>query len=86
MEEARQLAEHKGWDVVDTFEDVDLSAYNTRVKRPEFERMGGEFRLSFIEGVRELRRLPNAGIPKPNRQGSLLQYSRLAQRGGPPRP
>jgi hypothetical protein len=39
MQDAREFAVRKGWEIVDTFEDVDLSAYNTRVKRPEFERM-----------------------------------------------
>ena len=51
MEDAQMMAERRGWDVVDTFEDVDLSAYNTRVKRPEFERMLNAIRDREIDGV-----------------------------------
>ena len=51
MQDARQLAERKGWEVVDTFEDVDLSAYNTRVKRPEFERMLNALRGGELDGI-----------------------------------
>lgn len=41
-----KYAESRGWEVVDVFEDVDLSAYKRKVKRPEFERM--------LTSVREL--------------------------------
>lgn len=39
LEDCRKLAEARGWTVVDTFEDSDLSAFKRRVVRPEFERM-----------------------------------------------
>ena len=54
---ARQLAdcrascEARGWDVGDVFEDVDISAFSTKAKRPEFERMLGALRDEAIDGV-----------------------------------
>lgn len=39
LEDCRKMADARGWTIVDTFEDSDLSAYNRRVVRPEFERM-----------------------------------------------
>lgn len=39
LEDCRKLAEARGWTIADTFEDSDLSAFNRRVVRPEFERM-----------------------------------------------
>lgn len=51
LEDARTFAERQDWEVVDVFEDVDLSAFNTKVKRPEFERMVGMLRNGEIDGV-----------------------------------
>src|SRR5487761_2383837 len=51
MEDARAMAARKGWEVADTFEDVDISAYNTRARRPEFERMLVALRDGEIDGV-----------------------------------
>lgn len=51
MEDAQAMAARRGWDVVDTFEDVDLSAYNTRVKRPEFERMLNALLAGELDGI-----------------------------------
>jgi DNA invertase Pin-like site-specific DNA recombinase len=44
-------AESRSWNVVDVFEDVDLSAYKRNVKRPEFERMLQGVRDKRIDGV-----------------------------------
>jgi DNA invertase Pin-like site-specific DNA recombinase len=51
LQDAREFAERKGWEVADVFEDVDLSAFKTKVKRPEFERMVGLLRAGEIDGV-----------------------------------
>ncbi len=39
MQDAREFAARRGWEIADVFEDVDLSAFDLRKKRPEFERM-----------------------------------------------
>ena len=41
----------RGWEVVDVFEDVDISPYQTRVKRPEFERMLVALRTGDLDGL-----------------------------------
>ena len=46
-----RFAESRGWEVVDVFEDIDLSAYKRRVKRPEFERMLTAVREKKIDRV-----------------------------------
>ena len=51
MEDAQAMAARKGWEVADTFEDVDISAYNTRARRPEFERMLVALRDGELDGV-----------------------------------
>ena len=51
MDDARAFSERKGWEVVDTFEDVDISAFKTKVKRPEFERMLVSVREGAIGGI-----------------------------------
>lgn len=54
---SRQLAdcqaycERRGWEVEEVFEDVDLSAFSTRVKRPQFARMLETLRAGEIAGV-----------------------------------
>jgi DNA invertase Pin-like site-specific DNA recombinase len=54
---ARQIADCEGyaarrdWEVADTFEDVDTSAFIKKSKRPEFERMLGALRAGDIDGV-----------------------------------
>jgi len=35
----REYAQARGWDIVDVYEDVDVSAYDRRVRRPAFERL-----------------------------------------------
>lgn len=51
MQDARAHAERKGWEVADVFEDVDISAFNSRAKRPEFERLLESLRSGAIHGV-----------------------------------
>jgi site-specific DNA recombinase len=51
MEDAREMAERRGWEVIDIFEDVDISAFNIKAKRPEFERMLRAIRDKEIDGV-----------------------------------
>ena len=50
-EDCRKYATAKGWEVVDVFEDVDLSAFKRTVRRPEFERMLAAVRDRQIDGV-----------------------------------
>ncbi|HEY5475817.1 MAG TPA: recombinase family protein, partial [Tepidiformaceae bacterium] len=50
-QDARALAERRGWEVVDTFEDIDISAFKLKAKRPEFERMLIALRAGEISGV-----------------------------------
>lgn len=49
--DCERYASARGWRVVDTFEDVDLSAYKRHVRRPEFERMLEAVRAKAIDGV-----------------------------------
>lgn len=37
--DCQRLADERGWQVVATYEDADLSGYDKRVVRPDFERM-----------------------------------------------
>ena len=46
-----KYAKSHGWQVADTFEDVDTSAYKRTAKRPEFERMLEAVRTKAIDGV-----------------------------------
>lgn len=51
LEDCRAFVERKGWVLVDTFEDVDISAYNKRAKRPEFERMLVAIKAGEMDGI-----------------------------------
>ena len=51
QEDCRKFAAGKGWEVVDVFEDVDLSAFQRTVRRPEFERMLQAVSEKAIDGV-----------------------------------
>ena len=51
MEDCRAFAERNDWEVVDVFEDIDISAFSTKVKRPEFLRMLEELRSGALDGV-----------------------------------
>lgn len=50
-EDCKRYAATKGWEVSDTFEDIDVSAYQRTAKRPEFERMLEAVRTHEIDGV-----------------------------------
>ncbi len=51
MEDCKAFAERKGWEVADVFEDVDISAFNVKAKRPEFLRMLDVLRTGELDGV-----------------------------------
>ncbi len=51
MEDCRTFAERSGWEVADVFEDVDISAFSTKAKRPEFLRMLESLRTGNLDGV-----------------------------------
>ncbi|MCH7718271.1 MAG: recombinase family protein, partial [Chloroflexi bacterium] len=51
LEDCRKYAASRGWEVVDAFEDIDISAYKRTAKRPEFERMLAAVRDHDIDGV-----------------------------------
>ena len=50
-QDCRAFADRKGWDIMDEFEDVDISAFSRTAKRPEFERMLVALREGEIDGV-----------------------------------
>src|SRR5436190_707503 len=47
----RQFAELRGWDVVDVYEDVDLSAFQRGVVRPSYERMLEAIKRGELDGA-----------------------------------
>jgi DNA invertase Pin-like site-specific DNA recombinase len=49
--DCERFAASREWEVVDVFEDVDLSAYKRATKRPEFERMLEAVRTGAVDGV-----------------------------------
>ena len=51
QDDCRQLAELRGLEVVEVYEDNDTSAFNRRVRRPAFERMLEDLRRGDIEVV-----------------------------------
>jgi DNA invertase Pin-like site-specific DNA recombinase len=51
MDDARAFAARKGWEVVDVFEDVDITAFSARVRRPQFERMLDALRAGDLDGI-----------------------------------
>ena len=51
MEDCRAFAGRKSWAVADVFEDIDISAFDSKAKRPEFLRMLGVLRLGELDGV-----------------------------------
>lgn len=50
-EDCAKFAESRGWEIADVFEDVDVSAFDKRVKRPEFERLLTAVREGQIDAV-----------------------------------
>ena len=51
MEDCRAFAERNGGEVADVFEDVDISAFSIKAKRPEFLRMPDALRSGELDGV-----------------------------------
>jgi site-specific DNA recombinase len=51
LKDAREFAARKGWEVVEEFEDIDMSAFKTNIKRPGFLRMLDSLRVGDIDGV-----------------------------------
>jgi DNA invertase Pin-like site-specific DNA recombinase len=47
----RAFAGLRGWEVVDVFEDVDLSAYQRGTMRPSYERLVHDLECGAIDGV-----------------------------------
>jgi site-specific DNA recombinase len=50
-EDSRQLAERRGWQIVATYTDNNVSAYKRDVIRPDFERMISDINSGAIDGV-----------------------------------
>lgn len=50
LEDCQKLVDQRNWDLVDTYVDNDVSAYNGK-KRPEFERLLEDIRLGRINAV-----------------------------------
>ena len=48
---SRQLAEQKGWTVVQVFEDRDTSGFDRRARRPGFEALKGSIRAGEVDAV-----------------------------------
>src|SRR5438874_1302700 len=48
---SRQLAEQKGWAVVQVFEDRDTSGFDRRARRPGFEALKGSIRAGEVDAV-----------------------------------
>jgi DNA invertase Pin-like site-specific DNA recombinase len=50
-EDCRKYAASHAWEVIDIFEDVDISAYQRTARRPEFERLLAAVRDKQVDGV-----------------------------------
>ena len=50
-QDCRCLAERRWWTVAGVCEDNDVSAYKTRVKRPEFEHLIEDLEGGFLDGL-----------------------------------
>jgi len=51
VDDCRALAKLRRWDVADTYVDNSVSAYKTKVVRPEFERMLADLGAAVIDGI-----------------------------------
>src|SRR5438445_5164120 len=47
----RSFVQLRGWEVVEVYEDVDLSAYDPRVERPAYEKLLREVAVARLGGV-----------------------------------
>lgn len=50
-EDGRLVAQARGWEVADVYEDNDISAYSRKVVRPAFERMLADLKAGDIDGI-----------------------------------
>ncbi len=50
-DDARTVASLRGWDVACVYQDNDYSAFNVKVKRPEFERLLADLERGTVDGV-----------------------------------
>jgi site-specific DNA recombinase len=50
-DDSRTVAGMRGWDVVGIYQDNDYSAFNVKVKRPEFERLLADLERGTVDGV-----------------------------------
>jgi DNA invertase Pin-like site-specific DNA recombinase len=50
-QDCRRLAEQKDWDVAEVYRDTDLSAFNTKVRRPSYERMMADVGAGLLDAV-----------------------------------
>ena len=50
-QDCRSVAERRGWTVAGVYEDNDVSAYKTRVKRPQFEHLMEDLERGFLDGL-----------------------------------
>ena len=51
LQDCRARAEREGWEVADVFEDVDISAFDLKARRPDFDRMLDALRSGEIDGL-----------------------------------
>ena len=65
LADCRAFAQHRHWEVTDVFEDVDISAYQTKVKRPEFERRSAALTKPFSAQVLERNIVKLAEVRRP---------------------
>jgi site-specific DNA recombinase len=50
-QDCRVLADRRGWTVAGVYEDNDVSAFTTKVKRPEFERLMEDLERGYLDGL-----------------------------------
>jgi DNA invertase Pin-like site-specific DNA recombinase len=50
-QDCRSLAERRGWTVAGVYEDNDVSAFKTKVTRPEFEHLMEDLERGFLDGL-----------------------------------
>jgi site-specific DNA recombinase len=51
QDDTRKLVELRGWTLADTYLDNDVSAYQPKVIRPDFERMLADLEMGVVQGI-----------------------------------
>jgi site-specific DNA recombinase len=51
QDDTRQLVDQRGWTLVESYTDNDVSAYQPKAKRPDFERMLGDLEAGTLQGI-----------------------------------